>query len=375
MADCPLVTAPSLDALAAAARPLALAPSHDGGVNALALAPRWRLPARPSAFRTAPRTVARARAAGIEPASWTTRASRSTSTGPEDYAAELSRLLASARAWSRAPRHLLAEGLHPADEALPGRLPLLHLRAPAAPGERAYMSADEVLAVARAGAARGLPRGALHARRQARAALPRRARGARGARLRDDDRVPRADVRARARGDRPAPPRQPGRDVARGARAPPARVTASQGLMLETTSTRLSAEGGPHYGSPDKLPGAAPGDDPPRRRARRPLHDRDPDRDRRDARGAARGPCGDRGAARALRPRPGGDRPELPRQAGDEDGRPSGAQPRRAPLDGAGGAGGPAGGRPRAGAAQPLLRRLSRACSRPGSTTGAASRR
>jgi len=37
MADCPLVRAESLDALAAAADPLALAPSRDGGVNALAL--------------------------------------------------------------------------------------------------------------------------------------------------------------------------------------------------------------------------------------------------------------------------------------------------------------------------------------------------
>jgi 2-phospho-L-lactate/phosphoenolpyruvate guanylyltransferase len=37
MADCPLVRAASLDALAAAAEPLALAPSRDGGVNALAL--------------------------------------------------------------------------------------------------------------------------------------------------------------------------------------------------------------------------------------------------------------------------------------------------------------------------------------------------
>jgi 2-phospho-L-lactate/phosphoenolpyruvate guanylyltransferase len=37
MADCPLVRPQSLDALAAAAVPLALAPSRDGGVNALAL--------------------------------------------------------------------------------------------------------------------------------------------------------------------------------------------------------------------------------------------------------------------------------------------------------------------------------------------------
>lgn len=32
------------------------------------------------------------------------------------------------------------------------------------------------------------------------------------------------------------------------------RVSVSQGLMLETISTRLSARGGPHYGSPDKNP-------------------------------------------------------------------------------------------------------------------------
>jgi len=33
-------------------------------------------------------------------------------------------------------------------------------------------------------------------------------------------------------------------------------VSASMGLMLETASNRLSAKGGPHYGSPDKLPEA-----------------------------------------------------------------------------------------------------------------------
>ena len=33
-------------------------------------------------------------------------------------------------------------------------------------------------------------------------------------------------------------------------------VTASQGIMLETASDRLSARGGPHFGSPDKQPAA-----------------------------------------------------------------------------------------------------------------------
>jgi 2-phospho-L-lactate guanylyltransferase (CobY/MobA/RfbA family) len=64
MGDCPLVTARSLDALAWAARPLALAPARDGGVNALALAavngfvPRFGIPAET--------TVAEARAAGLD---------------------------------------------------------------------------------------------------------------------------------------------------------------------------------------------------------------------------------------------------------------------------------------------------------------------
>ena len=94
-----------------------------------------------------------------------------------------------------AGRHLLAEGLHPADEALPGRLPLLHVRRGRPAGASARTSRPtRCWTIARAGAAAGCTRGAVHARRQARAPLPRRARGARRARLRDDDRVPRADV-------------------------------------------------------------------------------------------------------------------------------------------------------------------------------------
>jgi 2-phospho-L-lactate guanylyltransferase (CobY/MobA/RfbA family) len=64
MADCPLVTAESLDGLAAAADPLALAPSRDGGVNALALltvngfVPPFGVPVQ--------ETIGAARAAGLE---------------------------------------------------------------------------------------------------------------------------------------------------------------------------------------------------------------------------------------------------------------------------------------------------------------------
>ena len=63
MADCPLVRAESLDALAAAADPLALAPSRDGGVNALALrAVNGFLPPFGVAWEE---TVGAARAAGL----------------------------------------------------------------------------------------------------------------------------------------------------------------------------------------------------------------------------------------------------------------------------------------------------------------------
>jgi 2-phospho-L-lactate/phosphoenolpyruvate guanylyltransferase len=65
MADCPLATGASLDRLAAAARPLALAPSRDGGVNALALRPVDGF--RPAFGVPAKATLARARAAGLRP--------------------------------------------------------------------------------------------------------------------------------------------------------------------------------------------------------------------------------------------------------------------------------------------------------------------
>jgi 2-phospho-L-lactate/phosphoenolpyruvate guanylyltransferase len=66
MADCPLVTSESLDALVEAARPLALVPARDGGVNAIALrnprafSPTFGVPSQ--------EMITAARAAGLEPA-------------------------------------------------------------------------------------------------------------------------------------------------------------------------------------------------------------------------------------------------------------------------------------------------------------------
>ena len=68
MADCPLARAESLDRLAGAARPVALAPAHDGGVNAVALASREAVEPAFGLPDAAAITAERARAAAIEPA-------------------------------------------------------------------------------------------------------------------------------------------------------------------------------------------------------------------------------------------------------------------------------------------------------------------
>ena len=51
-------------------------------------------------------------------------------------------------------------------------------------------------------------------------------------------------------------------------------VSASMGLMLETSSDRLAQRGGPHFGSPDKAAGRAAAHHRGRGPARRAVHDR-----------------------------------------------------------------------------------------------------
>lgn len=90
MADCPLVTSESLDALARAARPLALAPARDGGVNALALSPVNGF--RPRFGVSFEVTLAEAHAVGLEATVVDDPALALDVDRPEDY----ERLLASA---------------------------------------------------------------------------------------------------------------------------------------------------------------------------------------------------------------------------------------------------------------------------------------
>ena len=87
MADCPLVRPESLDALAAAAAPIALAPSRDGGVNALALQPvNGFVP--PFGVPVA-ETLGAARAAGLEAAVIDDPLLALDVDSPEDYEAML----------------------------------------------------------------------------------------------------------------------------------------------------------------------------------------------------------------------------------------------------------------------------------------------
>jgi len=120
-------------------------------------------------------------------------------------------------------------------------------------GEHAYLTIDEVLEIARAGAAAGCrealftlgdkPELRYRAAREELAALGCETtleylRRAAEAVLEDTGLIPHLNPGVLTRED------------VRALRP----VSASMGTMLETTAERLSARGGPHYGSPDKLP-------------------------------------------------------------------------------------------------------------------------
>jgi FO synthase len=122
-------------------------------------------------------------------------------------------------------------------------------------GERAYMSIDEVLAVARAGAAAGCREAlfTLGDQPELRYRVAREELAALGCETTLEYLAHAAEAVLDETGLLPHvnPGVLTGEDV-RALR----RVSASMGLMLETASERLSARGGPHFGSPDKLPAA-----------------------------------------------------------------------------------------------------------------------
>ena len=129
-------------------------------------------------------------------------------------------------------------------------------------------------------------------------------------------------------------------------------VSASQGMMLESLDPDLAC----HRGRPGQDAGATAGHLGGGRSAGHPLHHRRARRHRRVACRAGPHPDGHRRRPPRPRPRPGGDRPELPAQAGHGHARPSALSPRRAAVDHRRGPAGPPARGPRPGPAQPLRR-------------------
>ena len=232
------------------------------------------------------------------------------------------------------PRHVLAQGLHPAHDAVSRSLPLLHVR---------------------------------EAAREARGAVPHAGGGAR------DRRGEVASARARRRCSPSATVRRSGtRSRGGGSRragsarrsstcAPSAigvieetgllphlnpgvmtyeelarlrHVSASMGLMLETSSRSPLPAGRAALRLARQASGRAAADDRGRRPPRDPVHHRHPRRDRGGRAGAGRVRVRDPRPPPALRAHPGGDRAELPREARHGDGGRAGARRRRVPRRG-----------------------------------------
>jgi FO synthase len=122
-------------------------------------------------------------------------------------------------------------------------------------GERAYMSEEEVLAVARAGAEAGCREAlfTLGDKPELRYRVAREELAQLGCETTVEYLARCAKLVLEETGLLPhANPGVLSRDELALLRT----VSVSQGLMLETASERLSARGGPHFGSPDKLPAA-----------------------------------------------------------------------------------------------------------------------
>ena len=197
---------------------------------------------------------------------------------------------------------------------------------PPRPGERAYMTLDEVVDVARRGAAAGCREALFTLGDKPELPLPAGPRRAGRAGASHHDRVPRGRRPRRPRRHRPAAARQPRRRHARRAARPARGVPVAGADARERVAA--PARAGP--GAPRLArqgPGRAPGDDAAGRGARHALHVRHPDRDRRDAGGAHRGAARPARPARRARAHPGDHHPELPGQAGHADG--GGARTRR----------------------------------------------
>ena len=186
-----------------------------------------------------------------------------------------------------------------------------------AAGEPAYLTAEQVLDIARAGARAGCQEALFTLGDKPELRYARGARRAGPARPRHDA--------------RPISPRWPALVLRETGLLPHLNpgvmtradidrlrpVSVSQGIMLESAAERLRQRGGPHFGSPDKDPAVRLATIARGGRGRGAVHLRHPDRHRRDAARAHRGAARAARAARPLRPSAGDHHPEFPRQARD----------------------------------------------------------
>ena len=224
--------------------------------------------------------------------------------------------------------------------------------------ESPFLSPDEVLAIARAGAAAGCHEAlfTLGERPELRYPVAAEWLAANGYASTVDYLVAMAKLVVDR--DRTAAPRERGRAVPRRARrAPGRRPGPRDDARVAARRPRLP----PRLSRQDA--GAAPRDARRRGRPPDPLHDRHPRRHRRDPSRPHRRARGDRGVASAARPRARGDRPELPAEAGHRDAPLPRVPERRVPLVDRRGPRHPPARDPRPGAAEPL-RRLRRAARR-----------
>ena len=225
-------------------------------------------------------------------------------------------------------------------------------------GRSAYLSPDEVLAIARAGAAAGCTEAlfTLGDKPELRYRAAREALDALGYETTIHYLQAMCALALRETGLLPhANPGVMSRAEIAGLRT----VSASQGVMLESLSARLCEPGGVHYGSPDKRPEARLETLQTRGRTARPIHDRHSHRHRRDTGRASRGADRHPRSASPFRAHSGGHRSELPRQARHQARRRRGARSRRPHLDHRRGAPDPGPRDEYPGSAQPVAGRLS----------------
>ena len=183
-------------------------------------------------------------------------------------------------------------------------------------GRAAYLSPDEVLAIARAGRGGRLHGGAVHPRRQAGAALPRRARGAGRARARNHDRLPRAMCALVLRETGLLPHVNPGRHDPRRDRGACGRCRRVRASCWNRSASGCASRAACTTARPTSAPAARLETMRLAGELARAVHDRHPDRHRRDARASGSRRCfAIRDLHRQLRAHPGSHRPELPRQA------------------------------------------------------------